>query len=52
MPKIKRYSIIQSAHHDELAGMVTEKINDGWQPYGNLVFDGFQFFQTIVKYEE
>jgi len=50
--KIKEYRVIQSGMCDSLSRIISEKIKEGWQPYGSLVVvNDDTWIQAIVKYE-
>lgn len=50
---IKQYQVVASAHWANLAQQVNLAIEDGWQPYGNLMINlAGVYIQPVVKYEK
>lgn len=54
MPKIVQYDIIRAETTDALAKKVSEKIGEGWQPFGSLTSLAVplnqSYSQAVVKY--
>lgn len=51
MRKIKEYKILHKQFLCNLEKNVNEKIKEGYQPFGNLVYN-IDYIQPIVMYEE
>jgi hypothetical protein len=61
--KIKEYKIVSGSTVTILEASVVSSINEGWQPFGGIVFGqnteiyskrlyGYQYSQAMVIYEE
>lgn len=52
MDKIMDYDVVISVTHDDLEIKVEQKIDEGWQPFGQGAERvGDNWHQTVVKYE-
>jgi hypothetical protein len=57
MKKIVDYDLVSSIYRPNIVKDVSEKIKDGWQPFGNLILGiddhgNKTYTQPMVKYEE
>lgn len=50
--KIVEYEIRSSLEIDTIETCANALIEDGWQPFGTILFDGAHYHQAMVKYEE
>ncbi len=49
--RIKEYRVLDSEIACLLAIGINDNINEGWQPYGGLIFASGWFYQPMVKYK-
>lgn len=50
--RITNYMAVHNLFCDELSTLVSQYLQDGWQPYGFLQVSGSNKIQAMVKYEE
>ena len=50
--KIIQYSIAIADSRSKLCRDVERGLILGWQPIGGVTFDGHNYFQAVVKYED
>jgi hypothetical protein len=51
-PKITTYTLVYFIDEEDLIKEVQQLIDEGWQPYGNLVSNpGCNIIQPMVRYE-
>ncbi|NZB10267.1 DUF1737 domain-containing protein, partial [Escherichia coli] len=48
----KHYDVVRASSPSDLAGKLTQKLKEGWQPYGSPIISnagyGAEFIQAIV----
>lgn len=49
MGQIKTYSTLSATSLEDLDEVVNESIEEGYQPYGDQYFDGYDFIQVMVS---